>query len=74
MKATGKIPPGHQSYDQMGGENEIKIRDEVRVRWSRVFRELEREAGNKGEQVVWGLVDGFLLYWHPVGGHYCSGG
>lgn len=52
------------------------MREEVRDRWREEFERLHekiaRSGGGKGkgkgkgEKVVWGLVDGFLLYWDQV--------
>lgn len=46
--------------------------EEVRQKWRKAFAELHakvaKSKGDKGvgEKVVWGLVDGFLLYWDDV--------
>jgi nicotinamide/nicotinate riboside kinase len=42
------------------------VRDEVGKRWKDAFEQLETEMKEKGEKIVWGLVDGFLLYWNEV--------
>jgi nicotinamide/nicotinate riboside kinase len=42
------------------------VRDEVEKRWRGAFEGLGREMGVDGEKIVWGLVDGFLLYWNEV--------
>lgn len=45
-------------------------RDEVEAvirKWSAVFQDLLRDrASHAEEKIVWGLVDGFLLYWDQV--------
>lgn len=44
----------------------------MRQKWKKLFAELHekvaKSSGDKGvgEKVVWGLVDGFLLYWDDV--------
>lgn len=56
----------------MNEQKAFEVREEVRERWREVFKGLHEriarsDAGKgKGEKVVWGLVDGFLLYWDEV--------
>ncbi|KAJ7502854.1 P-loop containing nucleoside triphosphate hydrolase protein, partial [Mycena galericulata] len=66
VKATGEIPPDHRSHDHLNEQKDIPIPVDVRDRWVSVFEGLAaKRAADGGEQIVWGLVDGFLLYWHP---------
>ncbi|KAG5646838.1 hypothetical protein DXG03_002215 [Asterophora parasitica] len=65
VKETGKIPPDHRSHDHLNEQKEVKVDDEVRDRWIDVFEGLRKEREqNAQEKIVWGLVDGFLLYWN----------
>ncbi|KAG5734515.1 Nicotinamide riboside kinase [Termitomyces sp. T112] len=64
VKATGKIPNDHRSHDHLNEQKEIKIDDEVRDRWIEVFEAIQKQREQQGEKVIWGLVDGFLLYWN----------
>jgi hypothetical protein len=45
-------------------QKDIPITKELEENWVSRFAELS--AGEKGAKVLWGLVDGFLLYWHQV--------
>ncbi|KAJ3511279.1 hypothetical protein NLJ89_g4196 [Agrocybe chaxingu] len=66
VKQTGEIPPDHRSHDHLNEQKEIRVDEEVRDRWVSEFERLKKERGEKGEKIVWGLVDGFLLYWHKI--------
>jgi nicotinamide/nicotinate riboside kinase len=35
-------------------------------RWKDSFEQLELEMKEEGKNIVWGIVDGFLLYWNKV--------
>ncbi|KAJ7690668.1 P-loop containing nucleoside triphosphate hydrolase protein [Mycena rosella] len=66
VKETGEIPPDHHSHDHLNEQKDIPISPEERDRWVAVFERLMRQrAADGGEDIVWGLVDGFLLYWSP---------
>ncbi|TFK74547.1 P-loop containing nucleoside triphosphate hydrolase protein [Pluteus cervinus] len=66
IKETGEIPPDHRSHDHLNEQREVMLSEEVKQRWIEVFEGLKKEReGNGKERVIWGLVDGFLLYWHP---------
>ncbi|KAJ7718023.1 P-loop containing nucleoside triphosphate hydrolase protein [Mycena maculata] len=66
VKATGQIPAGHRSHDHLNEQKDVPIPVEVRDRWVTVFEGLAaRRAAEGSEDIVWGLVDGFLMYWSP---------
>jgi len=65
VKEVGEIPPDHRSHDHLNEQREVKVGNEVRDRWIEVFEGLRREREKyANERIVWGLVDGFLLYWN----------
>lgn len=66
VKVTGEIPPGHRSHDHLNEQKDVPVREDVQKRWIESFERLDKDMQARGEKVVWGLVDGFLLYWHPV--------
>lgn len=66
IKRTGVIPPDHRSHDHLNEQKEIPLSEESRRRWSDTFQEMQQDAERTGDKIIWGLVDGFLLYWHPV--------
>jgi nicotinamide/nicotinate riboside kinase len=59
VKATGVIPSDHRSHDHLNEEKDIPVSDECRRKWTSEFDAF-------GENTIWIIVDGFLLYWHPV--------
>jgi nicotinamide/nicotinate riboside kinase len=45
----------------------VPVDDEVMEELANVFQDIKRGREEKGEQkIIWGLVDGFLLYWNKV--------
>jgi nicotinamide/nicotinate riboside kinase len=77
VKATGEIPGEHYSHDHLNKQHPIPIDDAVLAHWRSVFTKQREEHNARGERVVYGLVDGFLLYWHKVsvnlGGTWLTG-
>ncbi|KAI0076154.1 P-loop containing nucleoside triphosphate hydrolase protein [Panus rudis PR-1116 ss-1] len=65
VKRTGKIPPEHYSHDHLNPQKDVSVDSETVQKWRETFTRIEEEHSRKGEHVVWILVDGFLLYWHP---------
>jgi len=63
VKDTGEIPPDHRSHDHLNDQNDIPIGDDVYQRLRDTFSQLETQMKDRGERIVWRLVDGFLLYW-----------
>ncbi len=65
VKKTGLIPADHRSHDHLNEQKDVPI-DETRDKWKTFFEDMKRKREARGEaRIVWGLVDGFLLYWHP---------
>jgi hypothetical protein len=48
-------------------QNDIPIPDATRDRWKKTFLDIEAAHHARGVQLIWRLVDGFLLYWNKVG-------
>ncbi|KAJ3733780.1 P-loop containing nucleoside triphosphate hydrolase protein [Lentinula guzmanii] len=64
VKRTGVIPPEHISHDHLNEQKDVPLSDDIKLKWSRYFEEMQGNAERDGDKIVWGLVDGFLLYWH----------
>ncbi|KAF8906472.1 P-loop containing nucleoside triphosphate hydrolase protein [Gymnopilus junonius] len=65
VKETGQIPPDHRSHDHLNEQKEIKIDPQVRAKWINEFKHIKAEKEDAlNERIIWGLVDGFLLYWN----------
>ena len=72
VKATGAIPPDHKSHDHLNTQKDVPMPQDVVDRWRAVFVDaaaVKEEEKGRAEKVniVWVLVDGFLLYWNAVG-------
>ncbi|TFK25568.1 P-loop containing nucleoside triphosphate hydrolase protein [Coprinopsis marcescibilis] len=66
IKSTGDLPPDHRSHDHLNEQKSIPIDEEAFQKWSSEFKSIQKELFvNRKENVVFGLLDGFLLYWHP---------
>lgn len=77
MKETGKLPEDHRSHDHLNEQKSIPIDGETEARLKAGFKDLQqRILDEKKEKIVFGILDGFLLYWHPVrvfsSAHDCS--
>ena len=70
VKETGDIPEWHRSHDHLNEQKEIPLDESVREKWKGVFESVVGEGGEVN--VVWGIVDGFLLYWDRVSGAFFS--
>ncbi|KAJ7721140.1 hypothetical protein B0H16DRAFT_1677906 [Mycena metata] len=66
VKVTGEIPVHHRSYDHLNEQRDLPIQSEVRDQWVGTFKSLLAERATAGdEEIVRGLVEGFLPYWNP---------
>ena len=66
VKETGEIPSEHYSHDHLNEQKDVPIDREASERWKQTFSQIEKEYEEKGERLIWVIIDGFLLYWHPV--------
>ncbi|WVQ84569.1 hypothetical protein IAT38_006723 [Cryptococcus sp. DSM 104549] len=53
----------HASHDHLNKENKIAIDESVFERWRTAFQALSKEEEARGVQLVWAIVDGFVLYY-----------
>jgi len=63
VKETGTIPPDHRSHDHLNEQKEVKVEDKVLEKWIKEFETIKQDRKDN-EKIIWGLVDGFLLYWN----------
>ncbi|TCD66720.1 ribosylnicotinamide kinase [Steccherinum ochraceum] len=63
VKRTGHIPPEHYSHDHLNTQKGVPIKPEIMQRWKAKFSEVDADRKKHGEQLLWVMVDGFLLYW-----------
>ena len=66
VKQTGVIPPEHVSHDHLNEQKDIPIEDAIFQKWKTHFERVEQEHRERGEDIKWVIVDGFLLYWSAV--------
>jgi len=65
VKATGSTSASHYSHDHLNEQKPVSVEKETVLYWKGRFLQIETAFAQKGERVVWVIVDGFLLYWHP---------
>ncbi|KAI6017556.1 hypothetical protein PISMIDRAFT_678292 [Pisolithus microcarpus 441] len=64
LKQDGRIPPDYIRNDPFNEQRDFPVDAECYVKWKSHFEEVERRAReDHGIEIVWALVDGFLLYW-----------
>jgi nicotinamide/nicotinate riboside kinase len=67
IKKTGKIPPDHRSHDHLNEQKQIPVDPGVETRLIAELQQAHQSAqGRTGEKTIFGILDGFLLYWDPV--------
>ncbi|KAJ9104481.1 hypothetical protein QFC21_001977 [Naganishia friedmannii] len=64
-KKEGKHLPELRSHDHLNKQVEVPIDDTVIEQWRTRFEELEEKERKKGVELVFVLIDGFLLYYDP---------
>ncbi|EJF57622.1 P-loop containing nucleoside triphosphate hydrolase protein [Dichomitus squalens LYAD-421 SS1] len=65
VRRTGVIPPEHVSHDHLNAQKDVPIDETTFQKWRKRFEEVEQEHRERGEEVKWVIVDGFLLFWEP---------
>ncbi|THH09450.1 hypothetical protein EW145_g2016 [Phellinidium pouzarii] len=63
VKQTGAIPDSHKSHDHLNEQKNVPLSDNIFGQWRSKFEDIANKFEENGENVIWGLVDGFLLYW-----------
>lgn len=66
IKKDGILPAQHQSHDHLNKQVEVDVDPEVLEIAKEGFKRIEEEQRTKGCELVWFLVDGFVLYWDQV--------
>lgn len=65
-KKEAKHLPELRSHDHLNAQVDVPIDDAVIEEWRAKFQELEDREKAKGIELVFVLIDGFLLYYDPV--------
>ncbi|KAH9993201.1 P-loop containing nucleoside triphosphate hydrolase protein [Russula vinacea] len=64
VKRIARIPDDHSSHDHLNEQRPVPLGDSVAARYKAEIAAVQKEVEvASGARVVWGLVDGFLLYW-----------
>jgi len=63
VKENGAIPTEHKTHDHLNEQKKIPLTDSAYQAFRSRFQKMEDEQLKKGVRIIWGLVDGFLLYW-----------
>jgi nicotinamide/nicotinate riboside kinase len=67
VKRIARIPDDHSSHDHMNPQAHVPLDHSVAARCKADIAAAQKEVeAASGARVVWGLVDGFLLYWDQV--------
>jgi len=66
IKKIGKLPAQHQSHDHLNKQVEVDVDQAVLDQAREGFKRIEDDQRLKGFELVWFLVDGFVLYWDQV--------
>jgi hypothetical protein len=76
LKTKGVLPEDHQSFDSFNETASVSVDDTIITDWKVRSEQLCSEHLEKyGENLVWAVIDGFLLYWDEVDlKMHCSSG
>ncbi|CAE6430367.1 unnamed protein product [Rhizoctonia solani] len=66
VKSHGILPDSHHSHDHLNEQREVPVSRDILEQLETQFREVEAQWDTKGIDVIWALLDGFLLYWDKV--------
>jgi nicotinamide/nicotinate riboside kinase len=67
VKRTARLPDDHSSHDHLNEQKPVLLGESLAARCKEEIARVQKEVeAASGVRVVWGLVDGFLLYWDPV--------
>lgn len=69
IKNNGTLPENHQSHDHLNKQVEVDVDRDTQQYVRQAFERIEEEQKQQGFEIVWFIVDGFVLYWDPVRSH-----
>ncbi|TCD65673.1 ribosylnicotinamide kinase [Steccherinum ochraceum] len=62
VKKTGVLGE-HLSVDSFNQNAAVPVADEIISKWKALSQKISAERQSQGQNLVWVIVDGFLLYW-----------
>jgi nicotinamide/nicotinate riboside kinase len=65
IKITGDAPEGHTSQDHLNKQVEVGV-DPTIAQWKATFAAFSNSQAEVGIEIVWYIIDGFVLYWDKV--------
>ncbi|KAG8920474.1 ribosylnicotinamide kinase, partial [Tulasnella sp. 408] len=65
VKANGRTSDSHYSHDHLNVQKLVEVDSVVAEEWKKKFSDIHARFAQQGEDVVWVVVEGFLLYWDP---------
>ncbi|KAH9171561.1 P-loop containing nucleoside triphosphate hydrolase protein [Lactarius sanguifluus] len=66
VKRTARIPDDHSSHDHPNEQKPVQLGESLATRCKEEISRMQKEVeAASGVRVVWGIVEGFLLYWDP---------
>ncbi|KAG8732845.1 ribosylnicotinamide kinase [Ceratobasidium sp. 428] len=63
VKESGDLPQSHYSHDHLNEQKVVPIPQDSVERWAKRFKAISDQWSDKGFNIIWALLDGFLLYW-----------
>ena len=67
VKRTARLPDDHSSHDHLNEQKPVHLGESLAARCKEEIARVQKEVeAVSGVRIVWGFVDGFLLYWDPV--------
>lgn len=66
IQSTGTLPAQHQSHDHLNKQVEVDVDAGVLDTAREAFQRIEQQYRETGYELVWFIVDGFVLYWDKV--------
>ncbi|WWD19767.1 hypothetical protein CI109_104231 [Kwoniella shandongensis] len=65
IRHTGNLPK-HASHDHLNKQVKVQVAKGVYDKWRRSFETLAEDQAQQGIELVWFLVDGFVLYYDKI--------
>lgn len=66
VRREGKLGDDHKSHDGLNKQTLLPVLEQSLNHWRAYFTQIQQKAAEEEQtEIIWALVDGFLLYWHP---------